>query len=160
LLHGAPRATLPLSCNPAGAPNCSNPQTSGWDWDQKLNHPRLVHTSTASLAFCSVRKLKCQCCRNRSFCGHDKFRNYGISIYAAVDAFSRKILCFYLGNSNRRGVYILRQAVTTIRSLRRCPRFWRSDHGNEVLMLADAHFSSYRGYKRSQGLTDEEVDSI
>lgn len=92
--------------------------------------------------------------------GHDKFRNYGIGIYAAVDAFSRKILWFYLGNSNRRGVSILRQAVTTIRSLGRCPRFWRSDHGNEVLMLADAHFSFYREYKRSQGFTDDEVDSI
>jgi hypothetical protein len=39
--------------------------------------------------------------------GHDKFRNYGISIYAAVDAFSRKILWFYLGKSNRRVVSIL-----------------------------------------------------
>jgi hypothetical protein len=27
-------------------------------------------------------------------------------------------------------------------------------------MLAYAHFSFYREYKRSQGLTDEEVDSI
>jgi hypothetical protein len=27
-------------------------------------------------------------------------------------------------------------------------------------VLADAHFSFYREYKRSQGLTDEEVDSI
>ena len=40
------------------------------------------------------------------------------------------------------------------------PSILRSDHGNEVLMLADAHFSFYREYKRSQELTDEEVDSI
>jgi len=92
--------------------------------------------------------------------GHDKFRNYGIQIYAAVDAFSRKILWFYIGNSNRRGVSVLRQALTTIRSLGRCPRFWRSDHGSEVLLLADAHFSFYREHKRSQGLTDDEVDSL
>jgi|tagenome__1003787_1003787.scaffolds.fasta_scaffold20898812_2 hypothetical protein len=92
--------------------------------------------------------------------GHDKFRNYGIGIYAAVDAFSRKILWFYIGNSNRRGVSILKQAVTTIRSLGRCPRFWRSDHGNEVLLLADAHFSFYREHKRSQGISDDIIDSI
>jgi hypothetical protein len=92
--------------------------------------------------------------------GHDKFRNYGIGIYAAVDAFSRKILWFYLGNSNRRGVSILRQAITTIREFNRCPRFWRSDHGNEVLLLADAHYSFYREHKRSEGLDDDAVNSL
>jgi hypothetical protein len=25
--------------------------------------------------------------------GHDKFRNYGIEIYAAIDAYSRRIIC-------------------------------------------------------------------
>jgi hypothetical protein len=92
--------------------------------------------------------------------GHDKFRNYGIGIYAAVDAFSRKILWFYIGNSNRRRVSILQQAVTTIRASGRCPRFWRSDHGNETLLLADAHFSFYREHKRSQGFTDDEVNAL
>jgi hypothetical protein len=92
--------------------------------------------------------------------GHDKFRNYGIGIYAAVDAFSRRILWFYLGNSNRRAVSILRQMTAAVRSHGRCPRFWRSDHGNEVLLLADAHFSFYREYKRSQGFSDDAVNSL
>src|SRR5436305_2429 len=49
---------------------------------------------------------------------------------------------------------------TTVRSLRRCRRFWRSDHGNEVLLLADAHFSFCHEYKTSQGLADDAVDSL
>jgi hypothetical protein len=32
--------------------------------------------------------------------GHDKFRNYGIEIYAGVDAYSRRIQWCYGGNSN------------------------------------------------------------
>jgi hypothetical protein len=92
--------------------------------------------------------------------GHDKFRNYGIEIYAAVDAFSRKILWFYIGNSNRRAVSILQQGISVIRSFGRCPRFWRSDHGNETLLLADSHFSFYREHKRSQGFTDDEINAL
>jgi hypothetical protein len=33
--------------------------------------------------------------------GHDKFRNYGIEIYATIDAYSRRIIWAYYGNSNR-----------------------------------------------------------
>lgn len=40
--------------------------------------------------------------------GHDKFRNYGIEIYAGVDAYSRRIQWIYAGNSNRRQISVLR----------------------------------------------------
>jgi hypothetical protein len=33
--------------------------------------------------------------------GHDKLRNYGIEIYAGIDAYSRRIIWSYCGNSNR-----------------------------------------------------------
>jgi hypothetical protein len=33
--------------------------------------------------------------------GHDKLRNYGIKIYAEIDAYLRRIIWFYCGNSNR-----------------------------------------------------------
>jgi len=33
--------------------------------------------------------------------GHDKFRDYGIHIYAAVDGAARKVKWFYINNSNR-----------------------------------------------------------
>jgi hypothetical protein len=33
--------------------------------------------------------------------GHDKFRNYDIEIYVTIDAYSRRIIWAYYGNSNR-----------------------------------------------------------
>jgi hypothetical protein len=39
--------------------------------------------------------------------GHDKFRNYRIEIYAAVNVYSRRIQWIYVGNSNRRQISIL-----------------------------------------------------
>jgi hypothetical protein len=92
--------------------------------------------------------------------GHDKFRPWGIFIYAAVDAFSRRIISLTVSNNNRKGVVILKQMVTTVRQYNWCPRFYRSDRGNEVLLLADAHYSFYTEHKRSQGLTDEQLASI
>jgi hypothetical protein len=41
--------------------------------------------------------------------GHDKLSQYGIQIYAAVDAYSRKIIWFYVGNSNRTPISVVRQ---------------------------------------------------
>jgi hypothetical protein len=66
--------------------------------------------------------------------GHDKFRNFGIEIYACADAYSRRIQWCYVGNSNRRVVSILRQVATTVRTYNRCPSFFRSDKGKEVLV--------------------------
>jgi len=92
--------------------------------------------------------------------GHDKFRPWGVFIYAAVDAFSRRIIWLTVSNDNRKGVVILKQMITAVRQYNRCPRFYRSDRGNEVLLLADAHYSFYTEYKRSQGLTDEQLAAI
>jgi hypothetical protein len=91
--------------------------------------------------------------------GHDKFRNYGIEIYAGVDAYSRRIQWCYVGNSNRRAVGILRQIATTIKEYGRCPSFFRSDRGKEVL-LADAHFSFYVLHKKEEGLLPEAEDTL
>jgi hypothetical protein len=92
--------------------------------------------------------------------GHDKFRNFGIEIYACVDAYSRRVQWYYVGNSNRRAVSILHQVVTTYRKYGRCPSFFRSDRGKEVLLLADAHFSLYVLHKREQGLAPEAEDTL
>ena len=40
--------------------------------------------------------------------GHDKFRNYGIEIYAAIDGYSRRIIWIYISNSNRTQVSVAR----------------------------------------------------
>jgi hypothetical protein len=92
--------------------------------------------------------------------GHDKFRNYGIEIYAAVDAYSRRILWIYVGNSNRRQISVLRQMLDTIKHHNRCPSFWRSDRGKEVLLLADSHYSFFRKHKQAEGATLEEVEAL
>ena len=92
--------------------------------------------------------------------GHDKFRNYGIEIYAAVDAYSRRIQWIYVGNSNRRQISILRQMLDTLKYHNRCPSFWRSDRGKEVVLLADAHYSFFRKHKQAEGATPEEVNAL
>ena len=92
--------------------------------------------------------------------GHDKFRNYGIEIYACVDAYSRRIQWCYVGNSNRRAVSILRQVVTTVKAYNRCPSFFRSDRGKEVLLLADAHYSLYVLHKKATGTCPEDEDEL
>jgi len=92
--------------------------------------------------------------------GHDKFRNYGIEIYAGVDAYSRRIQWIYVGNSNRRQTSILHQMVSIVEAHNRCPSFWRSDRGKEVLLLADAHYSFFRKHKQTEGASLEEVDSL
>jgi hypothetical protein len=92
--------------------------------------------------------------------GHDKFRNYGIEIYAGVDAYSRRIQWVYVGNSNRRQISVLRQALAVIEDRDRCPSYWRSDRGKEVLLLADSQFSFYRKHKEALGATPEEIESL
>jgi len=37
--------------------------------------------------------------------GLDKFRQFGIQIYAAIDMYSRKIIWTYCGHSNRSNIY-------------------------------------------------------
>src|SRR5690348_10756476 len=72
--------------------------------------------------------------------GHDKFSQYGLQIYAAVDAYSRKIIWFYCGNSNRAQLSVLKQYLTAVKYQGLCPNCLRTDKGTETIMLADAHF--------------------
>ena len=92
--------------------------------------------------------------------GHNKFRNYSIEIYAGVDAYLRRIQWCYVGNSNRRAVSVLRQAITTIKTYGRCLSFFRSDRGKEVLLLADAQFSLYILHKKAIGVADASEDTL
>jgi hypothetical protein len=75
--------------------------------------------------------------------GHDKFSQYGIQIYAAVDAYSRKIIWFYVGNSNRTAISVVRQYFTAVQATGICPHFIRTDRGTETVLLADLYFSLY-----------------
>lgn len=75
--------------------------------------------------------------------GHDKLAQYGIEIYAAVDAYSRKIIWFYCGNSNRTPISVLKQYLRAVKAIGLCPRFIRTDRGTETVLLADCHFSLF-----------------
>jgi hypothetical protein len=40
--------------------------------------------------------------------GHDKSARFGIEIYSCIDAYSRKIIWFFISSSNRTQVSVLR----------------------------------------------------
>jgi hypothetical protein len=92
--------------------------------------------------------------------GHNKFRNYGIKIYAGVNAYLRRIQWCYVSNSNRRAVSVLRQTITIIKKHGRCLSFFRSDRGKEVLLFADAQFSLYILHKKATGMADASENTL
>ena len=71
--------------------------------------------------------------------GYLKLAPYGIEIYAAIDAYSRYVIWIYVGISGRTAISVLRQYLDTIQTLSQHPRFIRSDHGGETVLMASAH---------------------
>jgi len=92
--------------------------------------------------------------------GHDKLAQYGIEIYAAVDAYSRKIIWFYCGSSNRTQLSVLNQYLRAVKTRGICPSFIRTDKGTETILLADAHFSLYIEAALLENWPDEEYATI
>jgi hypothetical protein len=73
--------------------------------------------------------------------GYCKLENWGIQIYAAIDAYSRYVIWYYVGISARSAVSVLGQYLSTLSSTGVLPRKLRTDRGAETLMAADSHFS-------------------
>jgi hypothetical protein len=92
--------------------------------------------------------------------GHDKFRKYGIQIYSAVDCYSRRILWFYCGNSNRTQHSVLKQYLEAVREYGICPDFIRTDRGTEVDLMAGAHLSLFIESATRQGWTEADNGPI
>jgi hypothetical protein len=92
--------------------------------------------------------------------GHDKLAQYGIQIYAAVDAYSRKIMWFYCGNSNRTAISVVRQYFNAVKDIGLCPRFIRTDKGTETFLLCDVHFSLFIEAELREELSDEYYQSL
>src|SRR5271155_4130630 len=93
--------------------------------------------------------------------GHDKLARYGIEIYGSVDAYSRKIIWFYVGVSNRTQVSVLHQYLHTIKTLGYCPNYLRTDRGRETPMMADAHYYLYHtACFHDDTISDEAFDNI
>lgn len=95
--------------------------------------------------------------------GYEKLANWGIQIYAAIDAYSRYIIWFYVGErisiisthvdnglikklilvkgiANRCAVSCFRQYLDVVRHIKVIPQLIRSDRGVETSMMADAHY--------------------
>jgi hypothetical protein len=72
--------------------------------------------------------------------GHDKLAPYGIQIYAAIDAYSRRLLWFYVGNANRSQFSVLKQYLDTVKILKRCPSLIRADFGAEAILMAAVQY--------------------
>lgn len=70
-----------------------------------------------------------------------KLEHWGIQIYAAVDAYSRFVIWYYVGISGRTAVSVLGQYVSTITTTKTAPRKIRTDRGAETPMTADAHYA-------------------
>ena len=85
--------------------------------------------------------------------GHDKLARYGIQLYAAIDAYSRKVIWFYVGNANRSQYSVGHQYLQAVKAFGRAPKFLRTDHGCETVILAAIHLTFYL-----ESLTAEEID--
>lgn len=92
--------------------------------------------------------------------GHDKLSQYGFEIYAAVDAYSRKIIWFYCGNTNRTAISVVKQYFLTVSTLGICPRFIRTDKGTETVLLADLHFSLYIEAALREEWSEEDYQAV
>lgn len=71
--------------------------------------------------------------------GYAKLNAWGIEIYAAIDAYSRKIIWIYVGISARTAVSVLRQYLDTLENEKIHPCILRSDRGGETPLIASAH---------------------
>ena len=92
--------------------------------------------------------------------GHDKIKAWGIEIYAAIDAYSRKIIWTYVGNANRSRLAVARQYLETVAQSNWCPRFIRADKGQEAVLLADAHLRLFLDYRQLAGDDQSTLDSL
>ena len=72
--------------------------------------------------------------------GYCKFEEFGIQIYAAIDAYSRNIVWLYVGVSGRTMVSVYRQFALALKSVKKAPKLIRSDKGKETIMAADAQY--------------------
>lgn len=72
--------------------------------------------------------------------GYSKLDDYGIQIYAGIDAYSRNIVWIYVGLSSHTAVSVGAQYLDAIRQLEVIPVFIRSDRGGETTVMADIHW--------------------
>ena len=72
--------------------------------------------------------------------GHDKLSDWGIEIYAAIDAYSWFIVWIYVGISNQTQQSVVVQYNNTIAQTGYHPRIIQTDCRKETLLMAELHF--------------------
>jgi len=90
--------------------------------------------------------------------GHDKLADWGFEIYAAIDAYSRKIMWIYIGISNRTGRSVLHQYLHAVEQTGYLPRILRTDHGTECPLVAEAHYGLSRAARAAMADSEEELE--
>ena len=73
--------------------------------------------------------------------GHDKLKEYGFEIYAAIDAYSRCIIWLYIGHSASTSLSVLKQYIEAVREYKVRPWFIQADLGSETPLVAAAHWN-------------------
>jgi hypothetical protein len=78
--------------------------------------------------------------------------------WIALDAYSRKIIWLYCGNSSRTAISVVRQCFNAAMDL--CPRFIRTDKDTEKSLLCDIHLSIFVEAALREELSNEYYQSL
>ncbi|EEU38450.1 uncharacterized protein NECHADRAFT_55344 [Fusarium vanettenii 77-13-4] len=73
--------------------------------------------------------------------GHDKLKAYGFEIYAAIDAYSRNIIWFYVGHTATTALSVLKQYLAVCDAYGFRPWYLQVDRGSEMPLVAAAHWN-------------------
>ncbi|KAH8653306.1 hypothetical protein BGZ61DRAFT_468157, partial [Ilyonectria robusta] len=73
--------------------------------------------------------------------GHDKLKAYGFQIYAAIDAYLRNIIWFYVGPSASTALSVLKQYLAACDAYNFRPWYLQADRGSETPLVAAAHWN-------------------
>jgi hypothetical protein len=69
--------------------------------------------------------------------GFDKLKPFGISVHAAIDGYSRRVLWIKVGHSNKDPKYIAHFYMELVQKLQGVPKIVRADRGTENVLLRD-----------------------
>jgi hypothetical protein len=72
---------------------------------------------------------------------YDKLSRYGFHIHGCIDGFSRKVMWFKIGPTNRDPAVVVSYYLETIESVGGCPRVICSDRGVENSKIAESHIA-------------------
>lgn len=87
--------------------------------------------------------------------GHLKLQQYGIEIYAAIDAYSRYVPWIYVGVSATTSISVAKMYITAMDMLEIQPQFLRADRGSETTLIMNAHWQLHQ--EREPGINAQDV---